>query len=151
MALLKNIESQMPTAICEQTPGSINRNLIVNRDKPPFDNPDLRRAMALTLDRKAFIDIISDGKGEIGGVMQPAPAGIWGMPADLLKSVPGYDPDVEKNRAQARRIMEGLGYGPNNRLQIKVTTPRHSVFPRPGGDPDRPSEGGLYRRCDGND
>jgi peptide/nickel transport system substrate-binding protein len=122
MALEKNIEGQMPTAICEESPGSINRNLIVNRDKPPFDNPDLRRAMALSLDRKAFIDIISDGKGQIGGVMQPAPAGIWGMPPDLLKSLPGYDPDVQKNRARARQIMEGLGYGPDNRLQIKVTT-----------------------------
>jgi peptide/nickel transport system substrate-binding protein len=121
VALEKNIEREMPQAICEQSPGSINRNLIVNRDKPPFDNPELRRAMALSLDRKAFIDIISEGQGEIGGVMQPAPGGIWGMPPDLLKTLPGYDPDIQKNRTQARQIMEGLGYGPNNRLQIKVT------------------------------
>ncbi len=33
--------------------------------------------MALSLDRKAFIDIISEGQGEIGGTMQPAPAGLW--------------------------------------------------------------------------
>jgi peptide/nickel transport system substrate-binding protein len=122
VALRKNIESQMPGAICEASPGSVNRNLIVNRDKPPFDNPDLRRAMALSLDRQAFIDIISEGQGEIGGAMQPAPGGIWGMPPDLLKTLPGYDPDVQKNRTQARQIMDGLGYGPNKRLQIKVTT-----------------------------
>jgi peptide/nickel transport system substrate-binding protein len=122
VALQNNVQSQMPDAICEQTPGSINRNLIVNRDKPPFDNPDLRRAMALSLDRKAFIDIISEGKGEIGGAMQPAPGGIWGMPPEMLKELPGYDPDVQKSRAAARSIMEKLGYGPNNRLQIKVTT-----------------------------
>src|ERR1700730_16207840 len=122
VALRKNIESQMPEAICEPSPGSVNRNLIVNRDKPPFDNPNLRRAMAMRLDRKAFIDIISEGQGEIGGAMQPAPGGIWGMPPDLLKTMPGYDPDVQKNRTQARQIMEGLGYGPNKRLQIKVTT-----------------------------
>src|SRR6266567_1543078 len=36
VALQKNIESQMPEAICEPSPGSVNRNLIVNRDKPPF-------------------------------------------------------------------------------------------------------------------
>ena len=30
-------------------PGSVSNNLIVNRDAPPFDNPDLRRAMALSL------------------------------------------------------------------------------------------------------
>ena len=44
------------------------------------------------------------------------------MPADLLKELPGYDPDVQKNRAQARHIMEQLGYGPDNRLKIKVST-----------------------------
>ena len=38
--------------------------MIVNRATPPFDNPELRRAMALTLDRQAFIDILSDGQGE---------------------------------------------------------------------------------------
>ena len=111
----------MPQAICELTPSSINRNLIVNRDKPPFDNPDLRRAMALSLDRQAFIDIITEGQGDIGGVMQPAPAGLWGMPPEMLNTLPGYDPDVQKNRAEARQIMEKLGYGPDNRLKIKVS------------------------------
>jgi peptide/nickel transport system substrate-binding protein len=100
------VKSQVPQAICELTPdGGINRNLIVNRDKPPFDNPDLRRAMALSLDRQAFIDILTEGKGEIGGVMQPAPAGLWGMPPEILRTLPGYDPDVQKNRTQARQIM----------------------------------------------
>src|SRR5713226_5349449 len=54
--LLNDAKSQLPEAICELTPGSINRNLLINRDKPPFDNPDLRHAMALSLDRRAFID-----------------------------------------------------------------------------------------------
>jgi peptide/nickel transport system substrate-binding protein len=49
--LLKDVQSQVPQAICEMTPTGINRHLLVNRDKPPFDDPDLRRAMALSLDR----------------------------------------------------------------------------------------------------
>src|SRR6266849_2461261 len=53
--LLKDVKSQMPQAMCEMGPVGLNRGLIVNRDKPPFDSPDLRRAMALSLDRKAFI------------------------------------------------------------------------------------------------
>jgi peptide/nickel transport system substrate-binding protein len=122
VALKKNMESQMPQATCESSPGSINRNLIVNRDRRPFDNLELRRAMSLSLDRQAFIDIISEGEGEIGGVMQPAPGGIWGMPPDLLKTLAGYDPDVQKNRAEARQIMQKLGYGPDKRLPIKLTT-----------------------------
>jgi peptide/nickel transport system substrate-binding protein len=120
--LLKDVRSQRADAICELTSdGGLNRNLLVNRDKPPFDSPELRHAMALSLDRKAFIDIISEGQGDIGGVLQPAPAGLWGMPPDLLRALPGYDPDVPKNRAQARHIMEKLGYGPENRLKIKIS------------------------------
>ncbi len=123
MPLLKDVKSQAPQAICEATPqGGVNRHLLVNRDTPPFNNPDLRRAMALTLDRKAFIDIISEGQGDIGGVLQPPPEGLWGMPAEMLKELPGYDPDIQKNRAQARQIMEKLGYGPDKRLPIKVLT-----------------------------
>ena len=77
--------------------------------------------MALSFDRKAFIDIVTGGQGDIGGVMQPPPEGLWGMPPDLLKTLPGYDPDVRKNRIDARQIMEKLGYGSDNRLKVKVS------------------------------
>ena len=120
--VLKDIERQAPTAECEVDATNVNRTLIINRDKPPFDNPELRRAMALALDRKAFIDIITQGKGDIGGVMLPAPEGIWGMPPEMLQTLPGYGPDTEKNRTEARRIMQKLGYGPDNKLAVTVST-----------------------------
>jgi len=120
--LLKDVTSQMPEAICELAPIGVNRSLIINRDQPPFDNPDLRRAMGLSFDRTAFIDIVTQGQGDIGGVMQPPPSGVWGMPRELLRNLPGYDPDVAKNRAEGRRIMEKLGYGPNKRLPVTVST-----------------------------
>src|SRR5437868_295203 len=91
--LMRDIQSQAPDAICELTPTNVSRNLIVNRDKPPFDNPDIRRALALTLDRKAFIDTINEGKADIGGAMLPPPEGIWGMPTEMLMTLPCYDPD----------------------------------------------------------
>jgi peptide/nickel transport system substrate-binding protein len=40
----------------------------------------------------------------------------------MLAILPGYDPDVAKNRAGARAIMEKLGYGPNKRLSVTVST-----------------------------
>ena len=119
--LLKDVKSQAPQAVCEVVPTNVPRTLLVNPAAPPFDNRDLRRAMALSLDRKTFIDIITEGLGDIGGVMLPAPEGIWGMPADMLKTLPGYDPDVAKNRVEARKIMEGLGYGPDKRIAVKVS------------------------------
>ena len=120
--LLNDTQKQDPQAICRLVPTNVNRNVILNREKPPFSNPELRRAVALTVDRHAFIDTLTQGKGDIGGTMLPPPEGIWGMPPELAKKLPGYDPDIEKNRAEARKLMEKNGYGPNNRLALKVST-----------------------------
>jgi len=65
---LKDFRSQTPQAICEVTATNVNRTMIVNSGAAPFHNPDLRRAMALSLDRKAFIDIITEGQGDIMGL-----------------------------------------------------------------------------------
>ena len=120
--VLNDVKNQVPEATCKLVPVNVNRAVLINRDTPPFSNPDLRRAIALTLDRKAFVDTLTLGKGDIGGVMQPPPEGIWGMPLEMLKTLPGYDPDVQKNRAEARQIMAKLGYGPDKRLETKVST-----------------------------
>ena len=129
--LLKDIKAQAPQAICELVPINVSTNLIVNRDKPPFDNAELRHAMALALDRKSFVDILSEGKNDVGASMLPQPEGVWGMPADMLRTLPGYDPDVQKNRAEARKIMEKLGYGPDKRLKVKVSTRNIAVYRDP--------------------
>jgi peptide/nickel transport system substrate-binding protein len=122
LPLMKQLKSQAPLAVCDTVPWNISRTLIINRATLPFDNPDLRRAMALSLDRQAFIDILSDGQGFIGGAMMPPPAGRWGMPPEVLITLPTYGPDMAKNRAEARAIMQKLGYGPDNRLAVTVTT-----------------------------
>src|SRR5712692_10504054 len=113
---LKDVKSQAPQAICEMFTANVNRNMLVNRSAPPFDNADMRRAMSLSIDRRAFNDIINEGQGDIGAVMQPSPAGLWGMPPEMLQTLPGYDPDIGKNRTEARKLMEKLGYGPDKRL-----------------------------------
>ncbi|MBV8120616.1 MAG: ABC transporter substrate-binding protein [Alphaproteobacteria bacterium] len=117
---LADVATRIPQAICDVFPVNGSRNLIVNRGGPPFDNPELRRAMSLALDRKAFIGIMNGGRGQPGGAMQPPPEGLWGMPPERLASLPGYGPDVAKSRAEAQSLMQGLGYGPDKRLSVKV-------------------------------
>ncbi|MEO9191136.1 MAG: ABC transporter substrate-binding protein [Acetobacteraceae bacterium] len=120
--LLKDIKAQDPNAICLSQPNNTQANLLVNFAHKPFDNPEVRRAMMLSLDRRAFVDILSQGVNKIGGAMLPPPAGIWGMPEDYLKNVVGYGPDVAANRAEGRKIMAGLGYGPDKMLNVKIET-----------------------------
>ena len=129
--LLADVKSQLPDAQCTVTSMNVTTNLIVNRDAPPFDNPDLRRAMVLALDRTAFIDILSQGKADVGGTMQPPEGGFWGLPPDVLAAVPGYGPDIEKNREEARAIMKKLGYGPDKHLPLKVSTRGISIYKDP--------------------
>src|SRR5438874_5911480 len=119
---LKDFKEQAPQAVCEENVGNVPRTMLINIHKPPFDNPELRHAMVLALDRKAFVDIINDGVPSLGATMLPPPNGVWGMPPDVLEALPGYGSDVAKNRAEARKIMEKLGYGPDKRLEIKIST-----------------------------
>ena len=144
--LLKDIKSQAPQAICEVAPTNVNRTLIINRDKPPFDNPDLRRAMALSLDRKAFIDIITEGQGDIGGDHAAAARRGLGHAAGDAEDAAGLR---SRRREEPRRSPQDHGEA---RLRARQAARGHGVdaqhpaLPRSGGDPDRPVEGDLYRR-----
>jgi peptide/nickel transport system substrate-binding protein len=129
-ALVADIKKQDPTAICEIAPINVSTNLIVNREAAPFNNPDLRRAMNLALDRKAFIDIILQGQGDQGGALLPPPEGVWGLPPDMLKAIPGYG-DVSKSREEARAMMTKLGYSASNPLKIKVSTRNLATYRDP--------------------
>ena len=129
--MLKDVRSQAPDAICELQTNNVRGTLIVNRNAPPFDNPEMWRAMALTLDRQAYIDILYEGQATVGGAMMPPPEGVWGMPSEMLRKLPGYDPEVQKNRMEARQIMEKLGCGSDKHLQIKVATRNIPVYRDP--------------------
>jgi len=112
-------------------PRYVMTNLIVNREMAPFNDAKIRRAMALALDRKSFIDILSAGKADIGGVMLPLPEGAWGMPPEVLSTLPGYAADVEQSRAEGRTIMERLGYSKSKPLKVKVSTRNIPTFRDP--------------------
>ena len=119
---LKDLRTQAPQVQCDVVMDNNSRDLLINRAKPPFDNLELRRAMALSLDRQAFIDILAEGQGAVGGAILPPPDGVWGMPPEVLYRLPGYGPDVVNNRIEARGIMQRLGYVPDKRLAVKVST-----------------------------
>ncbi|MGE5269384.1 MAG: ABC transporter substrate-binding protein [Thiohalocapsa sp.] len=120
--LLKDVKSQVPLAKCDVVMDNNSRDLLINPKAPPFDKPELRRAIALSLDRKAFIDTLAQGQGAVGGALLPPPDGVWGMTPEALQTLPGYGPDVVKNREEARAIMQRLGYGPDKRLAVKLST-----------------------------
>lgn len=129
--LLKDVKATAPNAICEVVATGVTVNLIVNSASAPFDNPDIRLAMALTIDRDAFITILSEGQFQRGTAMLPAPEGRWAMPEEMLANVPGYGPDVAGSRAKALKLMEAAGHTKDNPLRIKVSTRNTAIYRDP--------------------
>src|ERR1700676_5240630 len=120
--LMKDMKARAPNAICEAITTGTQINLLVNRVNPPFDNPDIRKAMSLALDRKAFNSILMEGTARLGGAMLAKPEGEWGMPPEMLSTLTGYGPDTDKNIAEAQAIMQKLGYSDAKPLPIKIQT-----------------------------
>jgi len=95
---------------------------LINDKRAPFDNVKLRRAISLAVDRLGMLTITSHGAASVSGVMMSLPEGIWGMPPKVIETLPGYGGTIEERRAEARKLMEELGYGPDNKLKVKVST-----------------------------
>src|SRR3546814_18412750 len=57
-------------------------------------------------------------------------SGVWGMPKEMVDTLLGYG-DVEKNREEAREIMRSKGFGPDNRMKLKVITRNIPSFRNP--------------------
>jgi peptide/nickel transport system substrate-binding protein len=129
--LLKDMKARAPNAVCEMIPTGTQINLMVNRVNPPFDNPEIRKAMSLALDRKPFNAILMEGHALMGGAMLPKPVGEWGMPPEMVASLTGYGPDTAKNMAEAQAIMQKLGYSDAKPLPIKIQTRNLPTYREP--------------------
>ncbi len=128
---LKDTKRRTSKVACETTSMNNSTDLLVNRDAAPFDNPDIRRALTLALDRKAFISALNEGEAEIGGNLQPPGDGMWGLPPEKLAAIDGYGPDVSKNRERARALMVKAGYSPERPLALKVVTRGIALYKSP--------------------
>ena len=120
--LLKDVKARAPNAVCEMTTTGTLINLMVNRVNPPFDNPEIRKAMSLALDRKAYNTILMEGTGATGRGDAGQARRRMGHAAGNGDSLTGYGADTGKNIAEAQAIMQKLGYSDAKPLSIKIQT-----------------------------
>ncbi|MGZ5141323.1 MAG: ABC transporter substrate-binding protein, partial [Burkholderiales bacterium] len=116
------VKAKLPDAICDVGLSYAYTQLLINRSVAPFNDPRVRRAMALAIDRDAVVKIKGAGLDRLGGELMPPPEGAWGLDKAELASIPGYGPDIEKRREEARKLMREAGYGPNKPLAIVLST-----------------------------
>ena len=85
----------LPAGVANSTAHSFAANITI----PPFDNPDVVRALKLVVDREALVNTVLFGFGEVGN--------------DIVgKGLAGYNdtlPQVERDVEEARRLFEAAG------------------------------------------
>src|SRR5260370_4507825 len=107
--LLNDVKAQRPDAVCEARATNVSSNILINRDAPPFNSPELRHALMLAIDNKAFNDILAQGHDLDGAAMLPPPQGVRCMPKEMLAAPPTHAPDNHNSPSQARTNMEYTG------------------------------------------
>ena len=89
--------------------GIAARLITINHKKKPFDDPRVRRALTLAIDRWGSAPELSKIAivRTVGSVVFP------GSPLapskEELQQIAGYWPDIEKSRAEARRLLKEAG------------------------------------------
>ena len=88
--------------------GTVNM-IVVNTNRKPFDDPRVRRALDLAIDRKTGQENLSKitSAGYIGTILRPGHP--YALKAEELAELPGYGPDMEARRAEAKRLLEEAG------------------------------------------
>jgi peptide/nickel transport system substrate-binding protein len=88
-------------------------SVIPNFSRTPWNTQEVRDAISLAIDRQKMIDLGYDGWMTPGTQGMFLPGLGFGMPEDVVKTIPGHDfSDPEANKERARQLLAEAGFGP---------------------------------------
>jgi ABC-type transport system substrate-binding protein len=101
-------------------------------DKEPWNNPKVRQAFTLAVDRYKAVEVLGEGVGSVGGYMPPWTK--WSLSkAELEKALGKPDAEtVQARREQAKKLLAEAGYQPGQ-LKLKwlvLDTPESILTPQ---------------------
>jgi peptide/nickel transport system substrate-binding protein len=123
----ENTKQSMPQFVLLESSTNVNDHILVNLRRPLFKDPKIRLAISLAVDRKGYIQAGRQGAAIIGGVMLPKPYGVWGLSEAEQKKIPGFG-DPTKQKAEAKKLLAELGYGPSKPLKVSVSTRAIAIY-----------------------
>ncbi|MCV6823474.1 MULTISPECIES: ABC transporter substrate-binding protein [Halocynthiibacter] len=76
--------------------------LAYNTTMAPFDNPKVRKALNMAIDKNAIIDVVFQGSGEVA--KNPIPPTMWGYNDAIVDDA--YDPEAAKAMLEAEGVTD---------------------------------------------
>ena len=127
-AMAEAAKKSAPSLIITEVGQNGSDNVVLNHKRPPFDNPAVRRAVSLAMDRHGYVQSVRHGGAVVGAGLMPKPLGFWGLSDPDLKSLPGYR-NSATDKAEARRLLAGAGFGPGGKpLRVELATRTLSIY-----------------------
>src|SRR5439155_273864 len=80
--------------------------LYMNAQRPPFNNPDLRRAVNLAIDRQELVAKVLEGAGVPCALLDPKLVGDFALPLEEVTRLPGCRQPKDADLAEARRLVD---------------------------------------------
>jgi peptide/nickel transport system substrate-binding protein len=80
--------------------------VFLNTKKPPFDNPDMRRAVHLALNRQELIGKALDGAGVPCAMLDPKLVGPAALPLEEVEKIPGCRSQKDQDIAEAEKLVK---------------------------------------------
>jgi len=109
--------------VVQEVPATGWWGIAINNTIKPFNDVRVRKALTLGVDRYTAGRVLYPltGLKFVGGLMRPGSD--WAMPEADLEKFPGFGKDMNKNRAEAKRLLAEAGY-PNG---LKVVLKNRNV------------------------
>jgi len=105
--------------VVQETPATGLFGIAMNQTVKPFTDVRVRKALTLAFDRYTAGRVLYPlaSLRDVGGLMRPATE--WAMSEAELQKLPGFGRDIEKNRAEARRLLAEAGYPNGFKVVLK--------------------------------
>jgi peptide/nickel transport system substrate-binding protein len=104
-----------------EEPGTTQTRVYMNAESAPFDSLEVRRAIAMAIDKQGMVDTIRSG-GQLSGPITPSLFGA--LPDDEVEELIPYDPEG------ARQMLADAGFPDGFPVTMVVTTGYGETIPR---------------------
>lgn len=102
-AYARYLKSEKWNSLISSIKGTNTYYIGLNNSRPPFDDPELRRAVNLAVDRERILDTLYEGKGRLSRGPVPDILRDWKEPEGY-----SYDPEQARKIIASKRNLKGM-------------------------------------------